>query len=148
MNLISSAFEDGGQIPAKYTCDGVNVSPPLAIESLPGGTKSIVIIMSDPDAPGGDWVHWTIWNIDPSFSHLSENETPPMSTEGITDFGNYGYSGPCPPSGIHRYQFHAYALTRDLMLNPDTNKEYLLNSMHGLILEEAVLTGLYSRENK
>jgi len=146
MKIVSTAFENEGEIPAKYTCDGANTNPPLTIEDLPGGTKSIAIIVDDPDSVGGSWTHWTIWNIHPDYSRINENETPPMATEGVNDFGNYGYGGPCPSHGVHHYRFHVYALSRDLMLNPDSNREYVQNSMHGLILGEAELVGTYTRD--
>lgn len=145
MQLTSSAFEHEGQIPKKYTCDGENINPPLTISEIPDGTKSLVIIVEDPDAPSGTWVHWTVWDIDPNNTEILENITPRNSTEGITDFGSTGYGGPCPPSGEHRYYFRAYALDDTLNLDSVTTRSLLDRFMKGHIIADAELMGKYSR---
>src|SRR3989344_873103 len=114
MNLSSPAFEHHQPIPAKYTCDGENINPLLQFSDIPDSTKSLVLIMDDPDAPAGLWVHWTIWNIDPGTAEIAENSVPPGSIEGVTSFGKPGYGGPCPPSGTHRYFFKFFALDTKL----------------------------------
>jgi Raf kinase inhibitor-like YbhB/YbcL family protein len=117
IKITSSAFKDGDMIPLKYTCDGKNVSPPLQWDLVPDGTKSIALICDDPDAPSGDWTHWVVYNLPADVRLLSENipndETLPDGTrQGLTDFGTTGYSGPCPPWGVHRYYFKIYALDK------------------------------------
>ena len=145
MQLSSSAFGNQASIPSKYTCDGANISPPLRIESLPENTKSLAIIAHDPDAPGGDFIHWVVWNIEPNVKEIPENSIASPSVEGVTSFGSVGYGGPCPPSGNHRYVFTLYALDR--MLDLDTaDKTQLKTAMDGHILETAQLIGLYERK--
>src|SRR5438552_10676499 len=113
--ISSPAFQAEGKIPSKYTCDGINISPPLEWKDPPAGTQSFALIHDDPDAPSGDWVHWVVWNIPPAKSGLPENfpkdkELKDGTRQGMTDFGKIGYGGPCPPSGSHRYFFKLYAL--------------------------------------
>ena len=143
MRLVSTAFQNGGEIPSQYTCDGANTNPPLEFQDIPGGTRSLALIIDDPDSLDGDWTHWILWNIHPEYANIHENEIPHWSIEGVNDFGNNGYGGPCPGSGTHHYRFRGFALSSELMLNQSTNKEYLLNAMHGLIIEEAELIGTY-----
>ncbi len=145
MKITSSAFENNGNIPSKYTCDGANVNPPLNISEVPEGAKSLALIVDDPDAPSGDWVHWIIWNISVSTQEISEGSIP-NGIVGTTSFGTTGYGGPCPPSGIHRYYFKLYALDEELNLKPDSNKEMLGSAMKEHVLEEAELMGKYSRQ--
>ena len=150
IKLTSSAFEDGGMIPARYTCDGENISPPLEWDGVPDGTKSIAIICDDPDAPGGMWVHWVLFDLPASTKELEENidddETLTCGTrQGITDFGGVGYGGPCPPSGTHRYYFKLYALDKKLDVVSLLDKEHLLKEMAGHILGEGSLMGKYKR---
>lgn len=131
-------------MPAKYTCDGENVNPPLSFSDVPQNSKSLVLISDDPDAPVGLWAHWIVFNIDPKISGISENSTFPNAKEGVTSFGKTGYGGPCPPSGAHSYFFKLYALDAVLNLNnPDKNA--LEGAMQNHILEKAELVGLYSR---
>jgi len=143
MQLKSQAFQNGKLIPGKYTCDGKNVSPPLVIMDAPKETKSLALIMSDPDAPHGTFLHWLLWNIPPKVTELKEGESP--GVKGKNDFGKPGYGGPCPPSGIHRYVFRVYAL--DIMLNhPESStKQQVEAAMKGHILQSAELIGRYSR---
>lgn len=143
-NLIisSSAFEPSGFIPAKYTCDGINVNPPLHIGNLPAEVQSLVLIVDDPDAPSGTWVHWVVWNIAPS-PFISQNTRP--GTEGTNDFGSQRYGGPCPPSGTHRYFFKVYALDNSLELPAGASKRTVLTAMEGHLLAQGELMGRYKR---
>ena len=144
MKLSSSVFEDNKAMPSEYTCDGADVSPPLSFSSIPENTKSLALIMDDPDAPMGIWVHWLVWNIPVNKTGFSkgENITYP---NGKNDFGNFGYGGPCPPSGIHRYFFKLYALDTTIELNEGSTKKQLESAMSGHIIEEAQLIGTYKR---
>jgi len=150
MKLQSTAFKDGEMIPGKYTCDGTNVSPPLSWNALPTGTKSLVLICDDPDAPGGTWVHWVYYDIPPETKGLPENVAPlqhPQSggVQGKNDFRKIGYGGPCPPGGTHRYYFKIYALDVMLALPPGVTKAEVLKAMEGHILDKTALTGKYKR---
>ncbi len=146
MKLESPIFENNGNIPSKYTCDGGNVNPPLEIREVPENAKSLVLIVDDPDAPMGTWVHWTVWNISPKTTEISENSVPEGAVEGITDFGKPGYGGPCPPSGTHRYFFKLYALNTTLDLDSSAKAKDIEKAMEGHILDKAELIGLYSRQ--
>lgn len=145
MNITSTEFKDQGMIPAKYTCDGENINPPLTFMGIPSEAKSLVLIVDDPDAPGGTWLHWTVWNIDPASSGIEEGSTPSGSIEGVTDFGKPGYGGPCPPSGTHRYFFKLYALDINLDLDASASMEDLISAMEGHVLQDSELIGLYER---
>jgi len=133
---------DGEHIPSKYTCDGYNVNPPLNIRGIPEGTKSLVLIVDDPDAPIGTWVHWVVWNIPPK-EEIGEDSVP--GTEGLNDFRKHSYGGPCPPSGTHRYFFKVYALDTKLDLKRNSRKRDVERAMKGHILAQGQLVGLYSR---
>lgn len=146
MEISSPAFENNQNIPTKYTCDAEDVSPPLNISDIPEGTKSLALIVDDPDAPAKVWVHWTAWNMPATTTSLNES-VPPPGTEGTTDFGKTGWGGPCPPSGTHRYFFKLYALDTKLDLAPTSTKEDLVKAMEGHILAEAELIGLYERQS-
>lgn len=143
LSLTSSAFEDNGTIPVKYTCNGENVLPPLTIADAPEDTASFAITTTDLDGPSGDFVHWTVWNIDPVTTEIPEASVPIGAVEGATGRGAPGFFGPCPPSGEHRYVFDLYALDISLTLNPTADKAALLAAMEGQILEQTSLTGLY-----
>jgi len=148
--VSSEAFKDGETIPPEYTCDGKNVSPALLWEGIPAGAKSIALIMDDPDAPGGMFVHWVLYNIPASARKLPEgmakNETlGDGSRQGMTDFGRVGYGGPCPPKGTHRYYFKVYALDTMLNMQPGASKKQLENAMKGHILAQGELMGRYGR---
>lgn len=143
MKISTSAFENNTKIPAKYTCDGDNVNPPLIISDIPSGAKSLAIIVEDPDAPSGIWTHWLVWNIGPATTEIVENSVPEGSMEGTTSFGKTGYGGPCPPSGTHRYFFKVYALDRELDLAAESTAEDLQGKIQGHILVQAELIGLY-----
>ncbi|PIY95972.1 MAG: YbhB/YbcL family Raf kinase inhibitor-like protein [Candidatus Kerfeldbacteria bacterium CG_4_10_14_0_8_um_filter_42_10] len=144
MKITSSAFQNNQSIPAKYSCDGEDVNPPLAFSELPDNIQSLALIVDDPDAPAGTWVHWIVWNINPATAEISENSVPKGAIEGITSAGQAGYSGPCPPSGEHRYFFKLYALAAMLQLDASADKAALKQAMQGHILAQANLTGLYS----
>ena len=142
LRVTSPVFDNNGIIPAKYTCDGEDVNPPLKIEGISEGTKSLVLIVDDPDAPMGTWDHWIVWNISPT-GKIIENSIP--GTEGLNDFRKHSYGGPCPPSGTHRYFFKVYALDTKLDLNPNSRKRDVERAMKGHILAEGEIIGLYKR---
>jgi Raf kinase inhibitor-like YbhB/YbcL family protein len=142
LNVTSPAFEHNGRMPARYTCDGEDINPPLHIEDIPGGTQSLVLISDDPDAPAGAWDHWIVWNIPPT-GDIKEDSVPGI--EGINSFRRHSYGGPCPPSGTHRYFFKVYALDTELDLDPDSRKGDVLKAMQGHVLAQGELIGLYSR---
>ena len=146
MKIESPVFQNNELIPPKYTCDGENINPPLKLSLVPENTKSLVLIVDDPDAPMGTWVHWTIWNINPQTVEIPENSFPQGAVEGITDFGSTGYGGPCPPSGTHRYFFKLYALdipTLDLISS--ANASDVEKELKNHILGQAQIIGLYRR---
>lgn len=146
MNLTieSSAFNPNTTIPQQYTCDGANDSPPLTWKGGPEETKSYVLIVDDPDAPNGTWVHWLLFNIPADTHQLTEkNHIPNGAITGKNSWGNSEYGGPCPPSGRHRYFFKLYALDTVLKLDENARKEDLLNAMENHILAKAELIGLY-----
>lgn len=142
--LSSPTFTNGGTIPAEYTCDGKDGSPALLWRGAPEGTKSFALIVDDPDAPNGTWVHWTVWNIAPNVSAISARSVPPRATEGMTSFGKTGYGGPCPPSGVHRYFFKLYALDTMLNLPLTTTARGLEAAMQGHVIKKVELMGKYS----
>lgn len=142
---IRSIFSSGGRIPKEYTCDGKNVNPPLDFAGIPENAGSLVLIVDDPDSPSGIWSHWLLFDISPETKKIDENSAPQGSIEGRNDFGNIGYGGPCPHSGIHRYQFKLFALDTRLNLREGSSKEDIENAMKGHALARAVLTGTYSR---
>jgi hypothetical protein len=150
MSLVSAAFEEGGMIPRKHTCDGADLSPALAWSSVPAGTRSFALVCDDPDAPVGTWVHWVVFNLTGDARAVPEGVTPMAkldngATQGVNDFGKIGYGGPCPPHGMHRYFFKLYALDAELDLSGRVTKERLLKTMEGHILGEAHLVGRYKR---
>ena len=142
---LSAEFKNGESIPKKFTCDGEDTNPELSIEDVPVDAKSLVLIVDDPDAPSGLWIHWTVWNIKPGTETIKENAVPPGATEGATSAGGPGYHGPCPPDGEHRYFFKLYALDIELNLSPTTEKEGLEEAMVGHVLDKAELVGVYAR---
>lgn len=151
-NIIvkSNSFSDGGMIPAKYTCDGANISPQLSWDNAPKGTKSFVLICEDPDAPMGTFTHWILYDIPADVHELPENlpkdkVLPNGAKQGIADFKKIGYGGPCPPSGTHRYYFKLYSLDTLLNLEPGLKKEDILKAMNGHILAQGQIMGKYTR---
>lgn len=145
MKLTSPEFEHNGDIPSEYTCDDADISPPLDISSVPKAAQSLVLIMDDPDAPSGTWVHWVIWNIAPDTKSFGTGEKIPWP-QGKTDFGRIGYGGPCPPYGVHRYFFKLYALDTKIELAPGATKRDVERSMESHIIATSELIGKYSRQ--
>lgn len=147
MILTSPVFKNNESIPRKYTCDGGDINPELLIQYVPEDTKSLALIVDDPDAPGGTFTHWTVWNINPKTTVIKEESVPPGSTEGTTSFGRVGYGGPCPPPGKpHRYFFKLYALNvASFQLETSWTKNILEDSMRDHIISQAQLIGLYGR---
>jgi len=151
LTIQSQAFAQGGSIPVQYTCDGMDMSPPLKWSDPPDGTGSFALISDDPDAPVGTWVHWVMYNIPEDIRELPENiptsgKLDNGALQGMTDFRRIGYGGPCPPSGTHRYYFKIYALDTMLDLNPGATKQQLLRTMEGHILAQGELMGRYARQ--
>lgn len=146
MQLTSQAFKNNEKIPAKYTCNGQNISPPLKFDQIPENTQTLALIVDDPDAPSGTWVHWIIFNIDPKTTEISENSSPKTATQGTNSFGKAAYGGACPPSGTHRYFFKLYALDTKLTLDQTAKKPDLEAAIQSHALAYAELIGLYSRQ--
>jgi len=143
LSVKSTAFENNQPIPKKYSCDGEEVNPPLTIGGVPAGTKSLVLVVDDPDAPRGTYDHWVVWNI-PNTGRIDENSVPGI--QGVNSSGKRSYVGMCPPSGTHRYFFKVYALNTAFVLKPEsTHKKDLEKAMQGHILAKGELIGLYSR---
>ncbi len=151
LKLTTTAFQPGGIIPKKFTCDGADVSPALAWSDLPAGTLSVALIMDDPDAPVGTWVHWVLYDLPPSARELPEGvpkqeELASGARQGRNDFRKIGYGGPCPPRGpAHRYFFKLYALDAKTKLKAGATKADLERAMQGHILAQAELIGRYQR---
>jgi len=152
LTLKSPAFADGASIPQRYTCDGADISPPLSWSGVPAGTVSFALIVDDPDAPMGTWVHWVLFSIPADRRGLGEDLPPDDrlddgSVHGRNGWGNLGYGGPCPPSGsTHEYAFKLYALDTTLNLEPGAKKRVVTSAMEGHLLGQAVLRGTYTRE--
>jgi len=152
VSVTSSTFPAEGSIPAKYSCEGANISPPLSWTTLPAGTKSVALICDDPDAPAGTWVHWVLYNLPATTNALEEKlptaaSLPNGTRQGVNDFGKTGYGGPCPPPGKpHRYFFKLYALDTGLPLKPGATKQELVQAMEHHILAEGQLMGKYQRK--
>jgi Raf kinase inhibitor-like YbhB/YbcL family protein len=149
MKLTSPAFDHAGRIPARYTCDGDNVNPPLTIEDVPPAARSLVLILEDPDVPrtlreDGMWDHWLVYDIPPKVRNIDEHSEPP-GVHGAGTAGNENYYGPCPPDREHRYFFKLFALDTKLDLAPKSSKKRVQQAMEGHILAEAVLMGRYER---
>lgn len=145
MKLTSPEFENNGFIPKKFTCQGEDINPALSIESIPEDAKSLALIVDDPDAPMGIWIHWVLYDI-PVITEIEEDSIP--GKQGINDFGRKNYGGPCPPSGTHRYFFKVYALDSELNLKEGIRKKDLEKAMEGHILDTAELVGLYRKEGR
>ncbi|MBU1062320.1 MAG: YbhB/YbcL family Raf kinase inhibitor-like protein [Candidatus Omnitrophica bacterium] len=143
MKLTSPEFENNSVIPGKFTCQGEDVNPALLIEGVPENAKTLALIVDDPDAPMGTWIHWVVYNI-PIISRIEEDSIP--GKQGTNDFGRNDYGGPCPPSGTHRYFFKIYALDTELDLKEGIHKMDLENAMEGHIMDKAELIGLYKKK--
>lgn len=151
-SLTSKAFTQGGSIPVRFTCDGTGVSPPLSWAGLPPGTQSLVLVVTDPDAPNPEaprmtWVHWIIFDLPPIAGGVTEGEKlwPPGVYQGLNSWKRIGYGGPCPPIGRHHYFFRLYALARVLSFATPPNRERMLEAMRGHVLAKATLVGTYRR---
>ena len=149
--IISPAFKSGETIPKRYTCDGIDISPPLSWSGFPAGTKSFVLIVEDPDAPGGIFTHWIVYNISSKVTSLPEKVEKVERLgngilQGLNSFGKIGYNGPCPPPGSkHRYYFRIYALDCYIDLPPGATREEILKAIEGHVIGEAELLGYYER---
>jgi len=143
MKVSSPEFKNNELIPKKFTCQGNDINPKLIIENIPEGSKSLALIVDDPDAPMGTWVHWVVFNI-PVISEIKEDTIP--GEQAMNDFGRKDYGGPCPPSGTHRYFFKIYALDATLSANAVNDKHSLEKVMQGHILDKAELVGLYKKQ--
>jgi Raf kinase inhibitor-like YbhB/YbcL family protein len=149
MKISSPAFEDGGEIPRGHSCDGEDTSPALHWTGIPDGVESLALIVDDPDAPAGTWVHWLIWNLDPAAPGLPVGVGPGASgsgaVQGANSWGNARWQGPCPPGGTHRYFFRLYALDRTLDLAEGAARAELERAMDGNVVATAELMGHYGR---
>jgi Raf kinase inhibitor-like YbhB/YbcL family protein len=143
--LSSPAFENGGKIPEKYSCDGANINPPLKIENAPSNAKSLALVFDDIDAPRGTYVHWILWNLDPDVKEIKEDSVPEGGVQGMNDFKKRHYGGPYPPKRAHQYVFKIYALDTLLNLNLNGTKRDLERAMEGHIISQAQLMGSYKR---
>ncbi len=142
--ITSTAFSEGKEIPKRFTCDGENVSPPLAWTGAPAGTKAFALILDDPDAPSGLFTHWIVLNL-PASDHSLPEGVKPAANQGTNDFGKPGYGGPCPPRGTHRYFFHLYALKGELSGLKSPNRKQIDAALKGHVIAEARLMGTYQR---
>ena len=145
MKITSSAFQQGGNIPSKFTCDESDTSPPLQITGIPSNAKTLVLIADDPDAPGGLFTHWLVWNIPAQINSIAEGSAP-RGVHGTNDFGKSGYKGPCPPSGTHRYAFKVFALDRELELRGGAKRSQVDAAMKGHVIAQGELVGRYARK--
>jgi Raf kinase inhibitor-like YbhB/YbcL family protein len=143
--IHSTVFNHNGHIPSDYTCEGKNINPPIEISSIPEGTKTLALIIEDPDAQHPNFVHWVVWNIPPNEA-IAEGSNPGIS--GTNGFGKTGYGGPCPPSGSHRYFFRVYALDVELDLLAGSDKNALIDAMKDHILAKGELMGHYQKRNQ
>ncbi len=143
MKLTSPEFEHNKFIPAKFSCQGKGINPALFIEGMPKEAKSLALIVDDPDAPGGDFVHWVVYDI-PLIEQIKENSIP--GKQGVNSLGKLGYVGPCPPTGAHRYFFKIYALDKILNLDEGVSKADLEAAMAAHIIDKTELIGLYQKK--
>jgi hypothetical protein len=146
ISITSPSLQAGGDIPAKFTCDGTNVSPEFHMTRVPNEAKSLVLIVDDPDAPRGLLTHWIVWNIDSKTTRVAENGAPTAGVQGTNDFGKRSYGGPCPPQGTHRYSFKIFALDTKLELKPSARRAELDAAMRGHVLAQGELMGRYSHK--
>ncbi|MFB8175516.1 YbhB/YbcL family Raf kinase inhibitor-like protein [Streptomyces sp. NPDC055966] len=147
ITVTSSAYAEGGTIPRRFTCDGADISPPLAVTGVPARTASLALVLQDLDAPHGTFTHWLAWGIGRGTARLAAGERPPGATQGRNGFGRAGYGGPCPPRGErpHRYVLTVYATDRRPALSPDAAPADLQKALTGHTLAEGTLTGRYGR---
>ncbi|HEY6071250.1 MAG TPA: YbhB/YbcL family Raf kinase inhibitor-like protein [Chthoniobacterales bacterium] len=146
MKITSSAFQEGGTIPEKFSKNGQNVNPELRIEGVPAEAKSLALIVDDPDAPVGLFTHWLVWNIDPKTTEIAEGSVPQSGVQGTNDFPGHRYDGPQPPSGTHRYYFKFFALDRTLDLKPGAKRKEIDAAIKGHVIAQGQLMGKYSKK--
>lgn len=146
MFLTSPSFTNGASIPAKFTCQGEDINPELDIANVPPDAQSLVLIVDDPDSPGGDFVHWMLWNIPPDVMKIKENFLPVRATQGQNSGGENEYMGPCPGTGCHHYVFHLYALDSTLDIQPNISRDELDRHIAKHKIDYAELIGMYQKE--
>lgn len=146
ITITSPAFKNNQSIPDRFTCSGMNISPPLDIENIPQGTQSLALIIDDPDAPGGTWDHWVVWNISPKITSINEGSLPLNSDIGTNSYNKTEYSGPCPPSGTHHYHFKIFALDTVLDFSLPGNSNDLRQAMTGHILDQNETVGISTQK--
>lgn len=146
LKLASPAFSNGGAIPAPFTCAGIDVNPPLVLSRVPKGTRSLALVVDDPDAPGEVWVHWLIWNIDPATRRIERHSLPSGAIQGVNGWQSLRYRGPCPPSGTHHYYFRLYALSEPVNLAAGASRSDLERAMQGKIIDSSQLMGTYTHK--
>lgn len=146
MKIESPEFGNESIMPPKFTCDGEDLAPPLRLSGIPKEAKTVALVVEDPDAPSGKWIHWTVWDMTAAPTLTVEGDLPAGAKEGVTSYGKTGYGGPCPPSGTHRYFFKAFALDCELDLPTETMADGLMAAMEGHVLDKAQLIGLYRRQ--
>src|SRR6266853_6141217 len=146
MKITSSAFQEGGDIPSKFSRDGQDINPALRIEGTPSNAKTLLLIMDDPDAPVGLFTHWLVWNIDSKTTEIAEKSVPKGAVQGTNDYPTLGYGGPQPPSGTHRYYFKIYALDQTLNLRAGAKRKELDKEMNGHVIGQGQLMGRYTRQ--
>ena len=147
IQVSSPAFTDNQMIPKNYTCDDLNINPPLSFKNVPVAAKSLALIVDDPDAPMGTWTHWLVWNIDPKTAEIKENSVPVGAVLGKNDSGENKYDGPCPPGGTHRYFFRVYALDTILSLAQGSSRKNLESAMSDHVIDQGELMSRYSRQS-
>jgi len=148
MTVQSTDFTEGGEIPARCTCDGADSSPELHFGDIPAAAKSLVLIMDDPDAPKGTLTHWLVWNLKPDAKEILAGSPPQDAVQGVNFKGQNGYTGPCPASGTHRYHFRLFALDTALKLPANSDRKAVDKAIEGHVLAKAELVGLYTRGAK
>jgi len=148
MQISSTAFQDNTYIPSDYTCDGEDYNPPLTFSKVPTEAESLVLIVEDPDAPSQVFTHWILFDMPPATLEILKHQVPLGTKQGMNDFGNVGYGGPCPPSGTHHYHFKLFALETLLNLLEGATKEAVEKAMKGHVIESAELVGLYKKQNQ
>jgi Raf kinase inhibitor-like YbhB/YbcL family protein len=146
IEVTSPVFGDGQPIPRKYSCDGAEVSPPLAWSGVPSGAAALALVVDDPDAPGGTYIHWVVANIGPEVDSLAEGQDPAGVVQVANSSGKTSYAGPCPPSGTHHYRFTLYALDKTLDVRPDDSLKSVFEAIDKASLGKGTLTGTYERQ--
>jgi len=147
-SISSPDFAEGGSIPARFTCEGEDVSPALNIAGVPAGTRTLALVVEDPDAPSGTFTHWIVWNISVGVTRLAAGGLPAGAQQGTNEFGNVGYNGPCPPSGTHRYYFRLSALDAPLRLAPGASREDFDAAIKGHVVASAEVMGRYAKSGR